>query len=637
MKFYSAGRKGWDIIRFSKKGESLKRDIHLILRPFGREEVHVPLGPAHDGSMEYRAAEEYGVFAGLTYEVVLDVGGLSNEVSVMCELNGTPVACTWANGMLQFGGNRANGRLFLDCYGYVQLFFAVICENGESMEACTPYLPVFLSKGTDCQAVYAMLAYVNAQYEDLLYEPAGHVRSPAGVQQGERRSASVCIPLLAHIAGIFETTLPAFLAGSKYRRGKQQTAGEFAKMQAVSEAELCYIAQHPDQLRPVVYPTGIRYGRHYFQPCRTLVPKHIQLYHIYENRMVFGFLQAVYLTVYQMRHKIAGLIQRFPRMGTAVGGSLGPGHYFYGAVKEALCMHLQQLICLSTRFESLYRIYQNAWGIVPQPLCTLPEPTAVFLSSPHYQSVYRAMERWFLYGRLDLTQEELLLSFSKIESLYEYYILAKLHSFFIRRAFPLWKKERYIYSVPRGKYCNTWCCNTFYYSCAQTEVTLYYQPVISCGVTCGANQIGLYRNTTVSLPGEGWKERRGRYYVPDFLLKIIQPDKTLYLILDAKFSTVSNVKAYVLVDAVYKYLFSIGLLHSNDVLAGLCIVNGKIEAGSASNLVNIHDMRLPGEQDLPKTLLLTMAETGENTEELHQSLLEQVIGPFLGSGTGAAL
>lgn len=80
---------------------------------------------------------------------------------------------------------------------------------------------------------------------------------------------------------------------------------------------------------------------------------------------------------------------------------------------------------------------------------------------------------------------------------------------------------------------------------------------------------------------------------------------------------------------MYKYLFSISPLDIADVLAGFCIVNGKTESNGAAYLLDVHDVQLPGEQSSPKALLLTMAETGEASEPLHQLLLEQVLGPFL--------
>ncbi len=629
MGFYSAGRKGWGIICFFKEDILPPGSMRLTLRPFGRKEIHVPLGFVQDGAMAYRASEEYGVFAGLTYEVVLEIQGMQSVVSVTCEINGCPVSCHWENGVLRFDGKWAHGRIFLDCYGYVQLFFAVTDIDGKTAEISTAYLPVFLPKGTDHQAVYAMLAYVGTQYEALLCNPGGRVRSPAGLQQGECRSTSMCILHLEHIANIYEANFSAFQANGRHGCREKETVGRFAQLQHVTGKVLRDIVQHPCQLQPATYPTGIRYGRQYFEPGQVLVSKQTLWNGIYENRMIFGFLQTAAFTAGQMRRDIAGLIKRFPKDGQIADDHIGPACYFYGGTKETLCDNLHVLDCLVVRFEKLYRLYQELWELAQPPVLALPKPTAVFLSIPHYQAVYRAMEQWFLYGAPDLSREELLLSFLEIESLYEYYVLAKLHHFLVKQQFKLYEKKRCSYPVPRGKYRNTWCCNTFYYRRAKTKVTLYYQPVVYCSDEREINQIGLHRNTTISLPNDAWKERHGRYYVPDYLFKIVHPEKTVYFILDAKFSTLSNVKAYVLESTVYKYLFSISPLDIADVLAGFCIVNGKTESNGAAYLLDVHDVQLPGEQSSPKALLLTMAETGEASEPLHQLLLEQVLGPFL--------
>lgn len=111
--------------------------------------------------------------------------------------------------------------------------------------------------------------------------------------------------------------------------------------------------------------------------------------------------------------------------------------------------------------------------------------------------------------------------------------------------------------------------NTFLLRKGNVAVTLYYQPLISA--TEFQNQLSLYRTTNPHLTSD--------YYVPDFVLKFTNAQQEEnYVILDAKFSTRSNILNRYLSDVIRKYSVEVAVNQSCAAPKMVWILQGRVSA-----------------------------------------------------------
>ena len=106
------------------------------------------------------------------------------------------------------------------------------------------------------------------------------------------------------------------------------------------------------------------------------------------------------------------------------------------------------------------------------------------------------------------------------------------------------------------------------------------------GDNSAINDIYLFRNTSSNSKQDVYN--RGYIYTPDYIIKLEKNSRTDYIILDAKFSTSSNIRIHQLQELVYKYIFSVSVLKPNDTIQGLYILCGKSSQNDTQDIV--HDL-----------------------------------------------
>ena len=175
--------------------------------------------------------------------------------------------------------------------------------------------------------------------------------------------------------------------------------------------------------------------------------------------------------------------------------------------------------------------------------------------------------------------------------------------------------------------------NTFYFTKGDTQVAIFYEPIINGKRNLGDNGIGLYRNTSIAFPKQWQIDRllneetnaaQSSHYCPDYVIKIHKKDRTDYIILDAKFSKIETVKGVYLPCLAYKYLFSVSPLGDTDHILGMCLVNGK-SSETDDKIFDVYDLAEEGHQICPFASILTLTENSVENEELHQQLLNAVL------------
>ncbi len=287
--------------------------------------------------------------------------------------------------------------------------------------------------------------------------------------------------------------------------------------------------------------------------------------------------------------------------------------FMFAETKRMLEVGLTRLTTLRTRFTRLWTMYSGILKIKPEIITIEPRPTHVFLSVPQYNRIFVQIHKWFQFGIYDFTKENFMLSFIKISSLFEGYLLLKMIEYFQSRGYVLESTGKCVYPTRRNwKYKNTKCVNTFLFENDRYKLTLYYQPVIYDTNESRINGIHLIRNNSIPvINGDGDDNRSGgHYYTPDYLIKMEGDSSTRYLILDAKFSDLACVRRYHVRDLAFKYLFSISPVQPADTVVGLCIIYGKCK--SSDQIQSAYDKQLQNQKITPITELLPLMESIAN-------------------------
>ena len=102
---------------------------------------------------------------------------------------------------------------------------------------------------------------------------------------------------------------------------------------------------------------------------------------------------------------------------------------------------MQRLSCLYDKFTQLWGMYRNALKIPVEQLTSKPRPTGIFMVVPQYNKIFVRIHQWFSFGIYDFAKENYMLSFIKISSLYESYLLAKMVAYFTDRSYTLIDKK----------------------------------------------------------------------------------------------------------------------------------------------------------------------------------------------------
>ena len=289
--------------------------------------------------------------------------------------------------------------------------------------------------------------------------------------------------------------------------------------------------------------------------------------------------------------------------------------FMFTETKKILEDGLSRIIDLRAKFARLWAMYSGALKIKPEPMVNKPRASHVFMSVPQYNRVFLHIDRWFNYGIYDFTRESYMLSFIKISSLYEGYLLVKMIAYFKSRGYELESGQKRKYPIKHSwKYKNTNCNNTFSFKNSKQRITLYYQPVIFDTDESAINGIALIRNNSIPITN-GDCDTGGHYYSPDYLIKVENNSGSKYLILDAKFSDLVCVNRYHVRDLAFKYLFSVSAIRSIDTIVGLCIIYGKCNA--TERIQTAYDKQLPNQKIRPIMELLPLIESVENEEHFN--------------------
>lgn len=509
-----------------------------------------------------------------------------------------------------------NSKPFLQSYGAIKIECEILGQRYVSKS-----IAVMVSTNDINNGISNMVQYIYDNCESYLYEEHKFSEISTGIKNNE------IVSMEAKIAQL-KKTLQVYSDAYEYIRvnphAKLRTAAlvtSFDKMGTVSSDTINYIINHADELTAVNYDTGIKYNNTFYQPNRVLSNHNTYSYDTYENQVIVGFLRYLIDDISNMITDIQK--KTYTKPAIVQNGYLDSMYEIFSRSIKKISQYQIELEKYKEQFKQMYYFYSKLLGIKGINVKNVPQYTSVFQSIKIYNIIYKAIFEWFSVGNYDLGRDELLLSFISTSKIYEYYCLVKVLSYLNHKTdFQFTYSKRLKYVVNNQFYINTRYNNMFVFSRDSLQISLYFQPVIYEN-DFATNGIGLFRNTSTN--SEIGNTNRGWTYTPDFLFKIESPDRTDYIIMDAKYSSSANIRSHQLHKLVYKYLFSISPLNIKDRIIGLYIICGKSSGADGEDV--IHDLaRKINHKITPFAEILVM--TGQDTgDEIVPNIIYKTISP----------
>lgn len=539
-------------------------------------------------------------------------------------------------GYITFFEESFGSRIFQECYGFVQITILYNDAKGDQVLLDTEYIQVMVRKGRQNDSVRRITEYVYSQNAELLCGKS-LPKETAGLKNEAKKTLESRILLLEHIAVVYEENFRYFQTSCRFKTIPHERVENFEKMQYISSNTLQYIALHPEELQPVHYATGIKAGRCFYQPNKTLITDNVKTADVYENQIVLGFLMHLNNEIARIEQELDSIISNVPQQVYETDDYVTSSYFIYANTIASLEILLRDIKKLRQKYEHLYLSYSDVFLIKPYPVTKLPRFTHIFKSIQHYHQIYQCTISWFSMGAFSLSEENFMLSFIKMSVLYEVYVLAKILDYFKSVGFEMSSTSKLSYpTFATSRFRNAHCNNVYILKKGTSTVNVYYQPVIYSTDMSSFSGIGLYRNTSISFPSSdagSFIQRRNQannpMYTPDLLVKYENKDRegARYLLIDAKFSTVKTVKTHQVAKLAYKYLFSISPISASDDIVGLCVFNGQSNDDN-DKAYNVYDFELTNAIS-PKAEIVTLTENSIENYALHEVLLHNSVGLYL--------
>lgn len=517
-------------------------------------------------------------------------------------------------------GNKSE-CIFLECFGVVKVEIII-----DDISYVTSNIRVVMKEDAINSSIINMIDYIYENCDDYLYEEHKNSKSVTGINPSNNISIDTKLSMLNDIYDIYIKGYNILKNSAQTKLENVTKVGDFNELQSVGSNTIDYIVNHPEELEPVDYNSGIALNKQHYQPRKTLVQSVTYSFDIYENQVVVGFLK----TVVRELKEIKDLVEKHKKRNITPykrDGYVDSSFYIYTRNIKMLNNYLERIDESVVRFQKLFFEYKRILNVTDYKVISQPKYTNVFREIMPYNIIFETISKWFNCGNYDLAKSDLLLSFVSISKIYEYFCLLKINRSLKDSGYCMVKSYPFKY-LESKYYHNTIYNNTFEFLKNDISVTVYYQPIIYGKVASRdrVNGIGVFRTTSVSIKEpailaiiDDNEPQRGNCYVPDYLIKISKNHETDYYILDAKHSSVNNIERYQLPYLIFKYLFSICTFPQGKNIKGLCILCGKAKSNSSKNLYDIAN-----ELSISLSPQATICQVTGNDVDNNDELLEYV-------------
>ena len=436
-----------------------------------------------------------------------------------------------------FLAGRRSFYMFLECFGVVKVEVIV-----DGVSYVTSNIRVIMKETSINASIINMINYIYNNCDNYLYEEHKYSKAESGVMPDANISIDAKLSLLNEIYEVYVKGYNILKHSMQTKLINKNKVGDFNELQNIRPDTIYYIVNHPEELEPINYNSGISINKQYYQPRKTLVQSVAYSDNIYENQVIVGFLKTVIRDLEEIRFSIEARKARNTSPYRS-NGYIDSAYYIYTWNVRVLNNYLESIDESLEKIKKVFLEYKKIFDVSDLFVVSSPRYTNIFRRIMPYNIIFEKILKWFNCGKSDLLKSDLLLSFVSVSKIYEYFCLLKINRSFEKcgynfvHGFPFkYKETRY--------YRNTTYNNTFKFSKDNIQATVYYQPIIYGKMERERpNGIGLFRNTTVSIKEptilamlDEYEAQCGNYYTPDYLVKISTNNITNYYIFDAKHS-----------------------------------------------------------------------------------------------------
>lgn len=570
---------------------------------------------------------EQKVYSTRSYSAQL-IGPKTQEIiSFELQINGYSVDCSYKphTGNIYFSDPLNNQQIFANSFGLSSVWLRIRTRQSSQILA-SDYFQVMVRPGAENYSVNAMGQFTARQYRTLLYHRQSELIFRQGVQSEQRPSLEEKVRYFYGLSKAMRRMLPELESIARARRSRTvrpQTSGL------------------RDVHRPVEYGLAGRVAalRSASDHFSDLYSRPAPSEDVYENRIFVSFL-------YSVSHELGSLVQSVSALRAALpfgmetrGSYVSSSSYMSKATALTLEEIADDLRGLQGEFSQMYRRCADSLRARGALLHQMPAVSAAFAHIPVYQRLYGLMRQWFSLRPINAEDLHFVGTFLQITTLYEVYILCKLICFFEDWGFALTRSSRIHYEMEHDAfYKNTEINNLFVLEKDGLRVSIYYQPLIPDEIRGGKSECGLYRALSLSYPRSWSEPARGRYYTPDYVIRLdhVGWKGARYILADAKYATLQEVVDYKIIPLSYKYLFSLVPASRNDQISGLYIFHGKRLPGQEADslLYSAYDLLDNPHARFPQVEILSFYEyagtmQSEQFEALRMLLklqIEQALG-----------
>lgn len=533
--------------------------------------------------MDITAISDY-VFDNLPYQIVISSDKTVDfAINSFCVNDEEIEFSQNPNGLIK----AKNQRIFQECYGIAFIQFEINNEHYISEP-----LSVMTNESNEINdSIESMTNYIYDNCGDLLYEEHQKNYIHSGLGNSSETSIEVAINRLTEIYDTYKNTLAYFRHAPVKKLIEIEKVDSFERIISISSSAMKYIVTHADELEQTQTNSGIRYMNKFYRPKNTLSKTTAYSLNTYENRVILGFLFTLIQKIEGIKRQLIDYTNKL--VAKRIGDYIESKYYIYSRSRTAMQMYRDKLDSLLDNYKYLYIAYSHVFNLSSRDSKTIingvPKFTSAFRNIGVYRNIFAQIKAWFEIENINFDKDELILSFIKTSKIYEYFCLVRMLDVFHQLSPISFEKKRLVYNLNRSYsyYDNTRVNNTFTYDFEQYQYTLFFQPVIFSNANKNLQKdISLFRSTKYSV---NEINLTGSYYCPDYLLKVSSQGKTIYYIIDAKFSKIDNVIKHQLAKLVYQYLFAINPSDKDSKIKGLYILCGKDINGNQTNIHNKAD------------------------------------------------
>ncbi|MFI3326344.1 MAG: DUF2357 domain-containing protein [Clostridia bacterium] len=508
---------------------------------------------------------------------------------------------------------KRKDRIFIDCYAFVKIS---IKSNYNEQIFESKYIPVCIRPTSVQNNIEKMADYILTNYQDIFFTDTYSYMS-GGYENGNDPDLQMKINIIKEIVDTYQNLYVYFRSSPKEKLISNKTVDSFEKLKNISNDTVQYITTHPDELVKTKYNTGIKIHSNFYYPNKTLVSKNIYSANIYENQIIVSFLKTLIDSALELTKEIR-------KQDIDISNIQVKKPYILSIksmqqrVRSRNSQYIKEIELLTSKLKDLYFSYKGILAVEDILVKHKPKPTHIFVNIIQYRKIYDSILKWMDSGEYKVNSDKIMFSYFMAYQIYEYFVLIKMYRCLQLNGYNLINGEAKPFPYDKIPIVNKYK-NTFIFEKNDLSITLYFQPVVSFGKE---NSINLYRNTKISFSGS-----TSDFYTPDYILKIEKNGIEKYIILDAKLSTVSDVKKYSVQELAFKYLVSISTMQEKDSVSGLVLFSGKKLDDSKDEIIDVYN--IPKSASRPNNIFNIVSLSGiGDIDNCHENILNELINSY---------